>query len=95
MRAVVVGEDPKHAIKLAARYVSAFGDQSSLDHAARAAADHPPRTITGNRRQAFAGEDEIERRNQVGRGIDQRAVEIKDDGAHDCVLLPVFAPVRE
>ena len=62
---------------------------------ARAAADHAPRIILGNRRQAFAGEDEIERRNQVGRGINQRAVKIEDDGAHDSVLLPVFAPVRE
>jgi hypothetical protein len=69
MRAIVVDEDPKHTIELGARYVSAFGDQSSLDHVARAAADHAPRIIIGNRRQAFAGEDEIERRNQVGRGI--------------------------
>jgi hypothetical protein len=58
-------------------------------------ADHSPRVIVGNRRQAFAGEDEIERRNQIGRGIDQRAVEIEDDGAHDSVLIPVFAPLRE
>src|SRR5215831_7431247 len=63
MCAVVVDEDPKHAIKLGNRHVSACGDQSSLDHAARAAADHAPRIIVGNRRQASAGKDEIERRN--------------------------------
>ena len=57
----------------------------------RATADHSPRVIVGDRRQAFAGENEIERRNQIGRGIDQRAVEIEDDGAHASVLIPVFA----
>ena len=81
MLAVVVGEDPKHAIKLDARYVSASGDQSSLDHAARTAADHSPRIIVSYRRQAFAGEDEIERRNQIRRGIDQRAVDAQDQAA--------------
>jgi hypothetical protein len=83
MRAVMVGEDPKHAIKLGARYVSAFSYQSSLDHAAPATADHSPCIIVGNRRQAFAGDDEVERRYQIGRCIDQRAVEIEHDGAHD------------
>jgi len=83
MRAVMVDEDAKHAIKLGARYVSALGDESPVDHAARATADHSRHSIVGNRRQAFPGEDEIERRNQIGRGIDQRAVEIEDDGAHD------------
>ena len=95
MRAVMVDEDPKHAIELGARHVSALGDESPLDHATRTAADHSPRSIVANRRQAFCGEDEIERRNQIGRGIDQRAVEIEDDGAHDSVLIPVFASVRE
>src|SRR5215472_12001726 len=83
MRAIMVDEDPKHAIKLGARHVLACGDQSSLDHAARATADHSPRIVVSNRRQAFAGEDEIERRNQIRRSIDQRAVEIEDDGEHD------------
>jgi hypothetical protein len=95
MRAVMVDEDPKHAIKLGARHVSALGDQGAFDHSARAAANHSPRIVVGNRRQAFAGEDDIERRNQIGRGIDQCAVEIEDDGAHDSVLIPIFAPFRE
>ena len=59
MRAVMVDEDAKHAIKLGARYVSALGDESPLDHAARTAADHSPRSIVANRRQAFCGEDEL------------------------------------
>jgi hypothetical protein len=69
--------------------------QSSLDHAAPATADHSPCIIVGNRRQAFAGDDEVERRNQIGRCIDQRAVEIEHDGAHDSVLVSGLAGVRE
>jgi hypothetical protein len=91
----MVDEDPKYTIKLGTRHVSALSDQSTLDHAPRTTADHSPRIVIGNRRQAFAGEDEIERRNQIGRGIDQRAVEIEDDGLHDSALIPIFAPVRE
>ena len=59
MRAVMVDEDPKHAIELGGRHVSALGDESPLDHAARTAADHSPRSIGANRRQAFCGEDEL------------------------------------
>src|SRR5262249_7948583 len=91
MGAIMVDENPRHAIELGGRYVPSFGDQGGLDYAARSAADHAPRVIVGDRRQALAGPDEIKRRNQIGRGIDQRAVEIKDDGAHDSVLIPVFA----
>ena len=91
----MVDENPKHAIELGGRHVSALGDESTLDHATRTAADHSPRSIVANRRQAFCGEDEIERRDQIGRGINQRAVEIEDDGAHDSVLIQVFASVRE
>ena len=95
MRAVMVDEDAEQAIEPGARHGSAFGEQGPFDHAAGAAADHSPRRIVANRRQAFCGEDEIERRNQIGRGINQRAVETEDDGAHDSVLIPVFASVRE
>ena len=64
-----------------------------IDSYKRAAADHPPRVIIGHRRQAFTRQDQIERRNQIGRGIDQRAVQIKNDGVHLGLLIPVFAPV--
>jgi hypothetical protein len=73
----------------------AFGNQGALDHAAGATTDHPACVIVTYRRQAFAGQDQIEGRNQVGRGIDQRAVEIEDDGAHHCLLIPVFAGAQE
>ena len=91
----MVDEDAKQAIELGARYGSALSDQRALDHAAGTAADHSPRIVIGDRRQAFARQHQIERRNQIGRGIDQGAVEIKDDRAHDSVLIPAFAPGRE
>src|SRR5215469_10570533 len=91
----MVNEDAKHMIELGARYGSAFSEQGPLDHAASAAADHSPRIVIGDRWQAFAGQHQIKRRNQIGRGIDQGAVEIKDDGAHDSILIPAFASVRE
>ena len=54
--------------------------QPAFDHPARAAADHVARRVVVDRRQAFAREHDIERVDQVGRGVDQRAVEIEDDG---------------
>ena len=41
--------------------------------------------LIGDRRQAFARQDDVEGRDQIGRGIDQRPVEIEDDegGSHD------------
>ena len=49
----------------------------------RAAADHRTGLVVGHRRQSVLGQGEVERMDQVGRGIDQRAVEIEDDGQHD------------
>ena len=88
VRAVMGDKSAEHAVELGGRHVAALGDQGPLDHAARAAADHPPRIVVSHRRQAFIGQHEIERRNQIRRGIDQRAVEIEDDGAHDSLLIP-------
>ena len=81
-------ETAEHTVEPDGWHVAALGDQGPLDHAARAAADHAPRIVVSHRRQAFIGQHEIERRNQVRRGIDQRAVEIENDGAHDSLLIP-------
>ena len=51
--------------------------QSSLDQRACAAAHQIACDIIGHRRKALAGEDEIERGNKIGRGLDQRSVEIE------------------
>ena len=53
---------------------------AALDHRAGAAADHVARRLIGHRRQAFAREHDVEGVDQIGRGIDQRAVEVENDG---------------
>ena len=60
---------------------AAFQFEAALDQLAGAGADHVARRMQGHRRQAFAVEHEIERGDQVGRGVDQRAVEIEDNSA--------------
>ena len=69
----------------ARRSAAAFGRKPALDHQAGAAADHVARRVVGNRRQALAGEDDVQGLDQVGRGVDQRAVEVENDGegGHD------------
>jgi hypothetical protein len=56
--------------------------QSALDHAPGAAADQIARRRERHGRQSFAGEDDIEGVDQIGRGVDQRPVEIEHDGDH-------------
>ena len=58
---------------------AALGFQPALDQLAGAGADHVARRRERHRRQALARQHVIERVDQVGRGIDQRAVEIEDD----------------
>jgi phosphoglycolate phosphatase-like HAD superfamily hydrolase len=57
------------------------GLEAALDQLAGAGADHVARRFKRHRRQAFTAEHEIERGDQVGRGVDQGAVEVEDDGA--------------
>ena len=59
----------------------AFQLQPALDQLAGAGADHVARRFQGDGRQAFTVEREIERGDQVGRGVDQGAVEIEDNSA--------------
>ena len=46
-----------------------------------AAAHHVAGRLVGDRRQTFAGKDGVERGDQIGRGVDQRPVEIEDTAA--------------
>ena len=55
--------------------------EAAFDQLAGAGADHVARRLQRHRRQAFAVEHVVERGDQVGRGIDQRAVEIEYDNA--------------
>ena len=82
MCGVIFDESAEHAIELRLGAGAAFGGQRPFDHAARTAADEPPGVVVGDWGEALAREDQVERRDQVGRGIDQRAVEIENDGEH-------------
>jgi hypothetical protein len=81
--AVMIDESVKHPIDLWLGRIAAFGRKRSLDHAKDAAANHPSRIVVVRGRQAFADENAIEREDEIGRGIDQCAVEIERDGQHD------------
>ena len=79
-----------NALGSAAATAEAFSDmatlrhmlrfEAALDHHARAAPDHLARTLVGDGGKIFAREDDVERGDEIGRGIDERAVEIEDDG---------------
>jgi phosphoglycolate phosphatase-like HAD superfamily hydrolase len=58
-----------------------FHLEAALDQLAGAGADHVARRMQGHRRHAFTVEHEIERGNQVGRGVDEGAVEVEDNSA--------------
>src|SRR5882757_11225517 len=51
--------------------------EPAFEELAGAGADHVARLVQRHRRQALAVEYEIERRDQVGRGVDEGAVEIE------------------
>src|SRR5271156_1854054 len=82
MSSVMVDESAEHPIEFGLCAVAAFGFECLFDHPAGAAADHLAGVLIGDGRQAFAAEDEVERRDQVGGGIDKRTVEVEDDGEH-------------
>ena len=82
MLGIVGDEGGVEGVDVGGRGVAALQDQRPLDHALRAAADQRPGGVVGNRRQAVLREGEIERVDQVGGRVDQRAVEIEDDGEH-------------
>src|SRR6185312_13520532 len=58
----------------------AGGLKAALDHPPRAAADERARLAERQRRQAFLRQQHVERADQVGRGVDQGAVEVEGDG---------------
>ena len=52
------------------------------EHAARAGADHGPEVRQRQHRQAARGAHVVAGAGEVGGGVDQRAVEIEQHGAH-------------
>jgi ribose 5-phosphate isomerase A len=73
-------------IHIGARGAAALQDQSLLDHAAGAAADQGAGFLVRDRGQSVSGEGEVERIDQVGGRVDQRAVEVEYDGEHGFLL---------
>src|SRR4051794_15229334 len=56
--------------------------KTALDQLAGSRADHRARRLERHRRQTLAGQNEIQRIDQVGRRIDQRAVQVEYDRAN-------------
>jgi hypothetical protein len=59
------------------RAVPSFGRQRAFDHASRPAADQRTRGVETHRRQIVTDKRKIERVDQIGGGINKRAVEIE------------------
>src|SRR6185312_11728894 len=79
---VVVDEGGKHPVDFRLGRVAAFRRHGTLDHAAGAAANHRPRGLEGGGGQAFTRQNDVERIDQVGGGVDERAVEIEYGSGH-------------
>ena len=80
MRGVVVDEAFDEPIDCGRVELAPLRCQGAFDHRSCAAADQLARRIIGDRRQTFASEDDVERVGEIGRAVDQRAVEIENDG---------------
>ena len=81
MGGVIVDEIAGQPVDVVDADRAAFQFQPALDQLAGAGADHVARRVQRHRRQAFAVEHEIQRGDQVGRGVDERAVEIENNSA--------------
>ena len=77
---VIVEEALQQPLALLLRELGGIGTQGMLDHKARAVPDQRPESCSLNARQAETGEYVVGRGNEVGSGVDQRAVEIEDEG---------------
>ena len=83
MLAVVGNKRRIERIDVGSRGAAAFKDQRALDHAPRATADQGSRLRVRHGRQRVARKGEVERLDEVGGRVDQRAVEVEDDREHD------------
>jgi hypothetical protein len=69
-------------VDVGGRRVAALRNQSPFDHRPRAPANQRARGLQRDGGQSVLREDEIERADEVGRRVNQRAVEVEDDGEH-------------
>src|SRR5439155_9087422 len=78
---VIVDEIAQEAVDVLDAHREAFQLEPALDQLAGAGADHVARRFQRDGRYAFTVEHEIERGDQVGRGVDEGAVKVEDNGA--------------
>ena len=81
MLGIVADEVVEQAGELGRARLTSLDFQATLDQLSRASADQVAGGMQRHGRKALAREHEIERADQVGRGVDQGAVEIEDDSA--------------
>ena len=79
MRRIMRDELFDEPVHLVHAELAPFSYERAFDQRARAAADQVARGLVSDRRQTLAGEDSVERDDEIGRAVDQRAVEIEDD----------------
>src|ERR1700740_704536 len=83
----IVGDERRiESVHIRGRGTAAFQEQSLLDHATRPAADQGPGLLVRDRWKPVSAEGEVERIDQVGGRVDQRAVEVEYDGEHGFLL---------
>ena len=61
----MIDDGAKYPIDLRLWRIVAFGVQCPFDHAQYTASDHPTPVVVSYRRQAFARQDKIERRDEI------------------------------
>ena len=80
MRFVMHQKTREQFVELRGARALAFKRKPALDHDARAVADDIAHLAERYRLVPVFLQDEIERRAEIGRGVDERAVEIESDG---------------
>ena len=90
MVSIMRNEVAHHSLDFHRRQRAPSRRKATFDQHACAAAHHVARRRVVDRRQALAGERSVQRSDEIGRGIDQRPVEIEDNKGshHDCRSLP-------
>jgi hypothetical protein len=76
----VLEEERVEAVVLEGGELPALRGEGLFDHDLGAVADEAAQLVRGGRGDAGVGQAVVEAVEQVGRGVDQRAVEIEDDG---------------
>src|SRR5262245_20882258 len=80
VRGVMRNKVREQAVNVGSLERASLRDQPLLDHAAGAAAPPRPHSVERHRLKSFTHENGIERGDEIGGGIDQGSVEVKNNG---------------